>query len=103
MAYAEIRVPRKALSTVIRALEDELRKLEIEISLIRDRMRMYEQRYGMSSQEFRERYEKGDLGDEEDYMSWYGELVFLEKTRREYEELRRVVEDALRRITKKDR
>ena len=66
MAYAEIRVPRKALSTVIRALEDELRKLAIEISLTKDRVRMYEQRYGMSSQGFRERYEKGELGDDGD-------------------------------------
>ncbi len=66
----------------------EVRRLELEIVAALERVKEFERRYGMSSEEFLQRYVKGELGDEESYMEWYGELMFLEKARKELEELR---------------
>ncbi|MHA1594602.1 MAG: hypothetical protein ACTSXJ_11185 [Candidatus Baldrarchaeia archaeon] len=96
MSYAEVRVPRKILPMVVRALEDSLRRLAMEISATEEKIRKYESKYGMSSREFMEKYRQGLLGDNEDYMAWYGELVFLEKAKEEYEELRKVIRDSIR-------
>jgi len=31
----------------------------------------FEQRYGMSTQEFREKFESGTLGDQQEWFDWY--------------------------------
>ena len=55
----------------------------------------------MSSSEFMERYTRGELSDEEEYMEWYGELKFLERIRNELEELKNVAERISRKIPSK--
>lgn len=79
------------LRLLLRALRAEVRRLELEIAATRDRVKMFEEKYGMSSEEFMSKYTRGVLGDDEEYMEWYGELVFLEKAVRELEELRKLV------------
>ena len=37
-----------------------------------ERLRAYEEEYGYSTIEFYRRYERGELGDEEDMMMWAG-------------------------------
>ena len=37
-----------------------------------DRLRAYEQRYGYSTIEFFRRFERGELGDDDDLMMWMG-------------------------------
>ena len=46
----------------------------------------------MGSDVFLERFRRGELGDNEEYIEWYGELVFLEEARRELEETKRLEE-----------
>lgn len=41
-----------------------------------------------------DKYLRGELGDNEEYMEWYGELVFLERAQRELEELKRLAAKA---------
>ena len=91
-------MPRSVLPALIRAIEARLRQLEIEMSIAESRVKEYEARYGMSSREFVERYERGELGDSEDYVAWYGELKFLELARKEYEELKKVIKDTYREL-----
>ncbi len=52
----------------------------------------------MSSSEFLERYSRGELGDEEEFMGWYGELKFLERIHRELEELKKIADKLSRKI-----
>ena len=72
----------------IRDIELRIRKLEEEVGAARERIRVFEERYGMSSREFLNRFLSGELGDEQDFIEWYGELVFLEMARRELREVR---------------
>ena len=76
---------------LLRALRAE-RRLELEVRATLERVRRFEERHGMSSEVFLERFRRGELGDEEEYIEWYGELVFLEEARRELEEVKRLEE-----------
>ncbi|WP_048191441.1 hypothetical protein [Pyrolobus fumarii] len=67
----------------------EARRLEGEARAAREKIRAFEERYGMSSREFLGRFLRGELGDEQDFIEWWGELVFLEEAERGLEELRR--------------
>ena len=96
MDYVELRMPKEAAVLLLRAVEAEAKRLELEISTTMRKIKGYEEKYGMKSEEFLSRYLRGELGDEEDFIEWYGELVFLEKARRELEELKRVGESAKR-------
>lgn len=40
------------------------------------------------------------MGDKEDFVAWYGELMFLRETEREYEKLKIVIEDTRRELSK---
>ena len=55
----------------------------------------------MSSSEFLERYSRGELGDEEEFLEWYGELKFLERIHRELEELKKIANRLSRKIPNK--
>ncbi len=77
---------------LLRALRAERRRLELEVRATLERVRRLEERHGMSSEVFLERFRRGELGDDEEYIEWYGELVFLEEARRELEEVKRLEE-----------
>jgi hypothetical protein len=45
---------------------------------IRSKLHQYEQRYGLSSEEFYTQFMSGSLGDAEDYMEWAGFYEMLQ-------------------------
>ena len=100
MSVIELRLPRSAVEPLLRAIEARLRELSLEIEAARKRIGEYEARYGLTSREFLERYEKGELGDDEDFVAWYGELMFLAMAEHEYKELLRVMNDTRRGLSK---
>ncbi len=65
-------IPLKPL--VQSALRTEVRLLEIGLARTRERLRQFEQRYGISSEEFEKRFRSGELGDALDFIEWAGEL-----------------------------
>ena len=87
-----IELDRKAVSLLARLLDAEYRRLQLELRIIEERVRRFEEKYGMSSSEFLERYSRGELSDEEEFVEWYGELEFLKRIRRELEELKRIAD-----------
>ena len=90
MGVVELRLSGEARRVLLGAVRREARRLELEIEAALERVKRLEERRGMSSEEFLERFLRGELGDEEEFIEWYGELVFLERAKRELEELRRV-------------
>ena len=86
---------------LLRALSAEARRLELEIEATKERIRMFEEKYRMSSEEFMTKYSRGEMSDEEEYMEWYGELVFLERATRELEELRELASTASQSLSRK--
>ena len=57
----------------------KIRELEKGIVKMKIDMRKYENQYKMSSEVFFEKFEKGEFGDEEDYMIWSGLCELYQK------------------------
>ncbi len=85
-----IRLDKNAIALLSRVLNIEYKRLQLELKITEEKIKRFEEKYSMTSSEFLERYTRGELGDEEEFTEWYGELKFLEKIREELEELKRV-------------
>ena len=79
---------------VLEALAGEARLLRAKLRVYDARIRELEEKYGMSSDEFLTRFEKGELGDEEDYFIWWSYLrakaVILERLKELEKETQRL-------------
>lgn len=51
-------------------IEYEKEKTSKDIQALRKDIEIFEGKYNMSSKEFFERFEKGEMGDKEDYFEW---------------------------------
>ena len=96
-----VELDRRAIGLLTRVLNTEYKRLQLELMITEEKVKRFEDKYGMSSSEFMERYTRGELGDEEEYMEWYGELKFLERIHNELEELKKVAERISRKIPSK--
>ena len=99
--YVAVELDKKAVSLLTRILNIEYRRLQLELRMVEERIKRFEKKYGMSSSEFLERYSRGELGDEEEFLEWYGELKFLERIHRELEELKKIADRLSRKIPSK--
>ncbi len=72
------------------ALQNELRLLEAGIRRTEQRLREFEQRYGLSSAEFVRRYERDELEESLDFAEWIGEYRLLERLREKADTLREI-------------
>ena len=75
------------------ALEREAKLLRFKAKVLRERIGKLESLYNMSSEDFKIKFEKGELGDEEDYFLWWSLIETLESIERRLRE----VEKELRR------
>jgi len=96
-----VELDKRAIGLLTRVLSTEYKRLQLELKITEEKIKRFEDKYGMSSSEFMERYTCGELGDKEEYMEWYGELKFLERIRNELEELKKVAERISRKIPSK--
>jgi len=87
-----IELDKRAVGLLARVINNEYRRLQLELKITEERIKKFENKYRMSSKEFLEKYARGEMGDEEELMEWYGELKFLESIRKELEELKKVEE-----------
>ncbi|MBI2875408.1 MAG: hypothetical protein HYY20_00845 [Candidatus Tectomicrobia bacterium] len=75
---------------VIRILGREKAMCETAIARLKERYRLLEQQYGWSTDEFLEKFNAGEIGDEQEFFLWYA-LAEAEKdwqtTRDSLEEL----------------
>lgn len=53
-------------------IEYHINRIKREISRMQFDLEKYEKKYNMKTDEFYLRFEKGELGDENDYMLWAG-------------------------------
>jgi len=74
VSLAEEEVP-----IVKESLQRELRFSEAKVNLLKEEIEGFEKRYGMSSEEFMTKFERGELGDEQDYFEWWGLLRGIKK------------------------
>ncbi len=96
--YVVVEFDERAVSLLTRILNIEYKRLQLELRIVEEKIKRFEEKYGMSSSEFLERYSRGELGDEEGFMEWYGEIKFLERIHRELEELKRIADKLSKKI-----
>jgi len=96
-----VELDKKAIGLLTRVLNTEYKRLQLELKITEERIKRFEEKYGMKSSEFLEKYTRGELGDEEEFMEWYGELKFLERIRNELEELKKVANQVSGKIPSK--
>jgi len=96
-----VELDKRAIGLLTRVLNTEYKRLQLELKITEEKIKRFEERYGMNSSEFLKRYTRGELGDEEEFMEWYGELKFLEKIREELEELKNIADRVSRKIPNK--
>ena len=61
------------------SLQRELGLLESRARVLREEIEAFESKYKMSSKEFQEKFEQGELGDEQDFFEWWGLLQGMRK------------------------
>lgn len=67
------------VSIVKESLRRELALSEAKVNLIREEIEGFEKRYEMLSEEFVDKFERGELGDDQDYFEWWGLVRGLKK------------------------
>jgi hypothetical protein len=63
------------------AVQSELKMLELSLQRTRQRLRDFEQRFGMSSANFEQRFDAGELEETLDLIEWLGEIKTLDLLR----------------------
>ena len=63
------------------ALRRELALFETRERLVLSEIRDMEQKYGMTSSEFRNKFESGIIGDDQDYFVWWSLIRGLDAVR----------------------
>ena len=55
---------------VVESLKRELSICNVALSNIKEELEKFEIKYTMSTEEFNEKFEKGQLGDDQDFFEW---------------------------------
>jgi hypothetical protein len=72
------------------ALNNELRIIQAGIDRTEQRLKAFESQYGLSSQEFLQRYENDEFDETLELAEWVGEYRLLERLREKAETLREI-------------
>ena len=81
---------KKLKKLVNGAIENQLRLTRIGISKTEKLIDDFENKFKLSSDQFLKLYQKGEFGDESDYMKWAGEIETLNRLKNELTELLKV-------------
>lgn len=66
-------------------IEYEMEKTSKDIQLLKKDIKLFESKYNMPSNEFFDRFERGELGDKEDFFEW---AALFQMNRRSVERLK---------------
>ena len=69
------------------AVENELKILKTGVAITYRKLEGLEKRYGMSSKQFYDKFKKGEVGDDFEYIRWAGEYETLQQLERDYIDL----------------
>ena len=72
------------------ALDHEVRFFDTAIRRSEEKLRAYEAKHGLSSEEFVQRYENDELQETLEFAEWVGEIRILKRLRDKAETLREV-------------
>jgi len=81
-------------SIIVEALQRERALLRVKARILRSRVEDFEKRFNMKSEEFLEKFESGELSDDDEFFLWWSFLQAL----RSVDERMRIVESKLREL-----
>jgi len=81
-------------SIIVEALQRERALLRVKARILRSRVEDFEKRFNIKSEEFLEKFESGELGDDEEFFLWWSFLQAL----RSVDERMRIVESKLQEL-----
>lgn len=79
------------LKTLLREALENSSPMDDLVSLVRD-LAQYEQRYGMASDDFADKFQRGELGDAMDYVRWATKYRMYREARQEIKGMFSVLE-----------
>lgn len=82
---------RRELVILRSSLERELRIIEYSIEKTMEKLKSFEKKYSMSSEEFYEKFEKGELEDSQEFMLWASEYEALKVLKKDKEIIERML------------
>ena len=83
---------KQTISSVVNSAllhEEELLRTALERTQMR--LKEFEKKYSLFSEEFFNQFQSGSLGDTDDYMDWYGEFQLYQVLSRKYSLLKDIV------------
>jgi hypothetical protein len=73
------------------SLQREFRLLESKRNLLKGEIEDFENRHKMTSEEFTPRFERGEIGDAQDFFEWWGLLKGLQRVEGKISKLKAVL------------
>jgi hypothetical protein len=70
------------------AVKAEIKSTELGIKRALQKIKRFERKYKMSSEEFYRAFSDGELGDDSDFMEWAGEYEILTDLKQDIEKLK---------------
>jgi len=65
-------ISEDAVPIVRDSINREIILLESKISLLNSEIKLFEEKYNMTSPEFQKKIDQGDIGDSQDFFEWWG-------------------------------
>ncbi|WP_202318616.1 hypothetical protein [Archaeoglobus neptunius] len=73
------------------SLERELKLIEYSIQKTTEKLKDFEKKHGISSEEFHKKFEKGEIGDSQEFMLWASEFEALELLKKDRDAIIRML------------
>lgn len=77
-----VSISKSALPIIKESVEREIALMESKMALIEKEISSTENKYNLSSKSFIKKFEKGELGDNQDYFEWWGLIEGLKKLKK---------------------
>jgi len=67
-----IAISEDAVPIVRDSINREIILLKSKISLLNSEIKLFEEKYNMTSSEFQKKFDREDIGDSQDFFEWWG-------------------------------
>ena len=74
-----ISIPDESAEAVKITLQKEIQRLKEKTTSLAESLSSFEHKYGFSSVEFKEKFDKGQLGDDQVFFEWYADLEIFQR------------------------
>lgn len=76
---------------IVDLLTKELSYADFASNSLKNEMKVYEKKYNMTWQEFLHKFEKGDIGDDKVWFTWYGLALSVKDWNETQDEIKKTI------------